>query len=51
MVRPIMNSINEQIYWLLEELVIVKKCILWSSPVNKIYVQSSSINIVKYDEL
>jgi hypothetical protein len=24
MVRPIMNSINEQIYWLLEELVIVK---------------------------
>jgi len=24
MVRPIMNSINEQIYWLLEVLVIVK---------------------------
>jgi hypothetical protein len=24
MVRPIMNSINEQIYWLIEILVIVK---------------------------
>ena len=24
MVRPIMNSINEQIYWLIEVLVIVK---------------------------
>ena len=50
MVRLIMNSINEQIYWILEVLVLLK-CILWSSPVNKIYVQSSSINIVKYDEL
>jgi hypothetical protein len=24
MVRPIMNSINEQIYWLIEVLVVVK---------------------------